>query len=73
MVSVMNIITDKFGWDLNMFDEKMVAEWREEAFKSTPLMSEQAWNWCLAELRDKAVLFSKNHYIRVLDTGSCCL
>lgn len=71
MVGVMNIVADKFRWNVDIFDEGIVADWREEAFASTPLMSEQAWNWCLAELRYKAVLFSKDQYIRVLDTGSC--
>ena len=39
--------------------------------KRRPLLSGKAWTWCLAELRDKAVFFNKNHYVRTLDTGSC--
>ena len=71
MVAVMNTLTDKPEWQVNIFDDEVVALWREEAFATTPLMSEKAWTWCLAELRDKAVYFKENQYIRVLDTGSC--
>ena len=41
MVGVMNLLTDKFQWNVDIFDEGIVADWREEAFASTPLMSEQ--------------------------------
>jgi hypothetical protein len=71
MVAVMNTLTDKPEWQVNIFDDQIVARWREEAFVTTPLMSEKAWTWCITELRDKAVYFKKNQYIRVLDTGSC--
>ncbi|KAK0101338.1 hypothetical protein ONS95_006515 [Cadophora gregata] len=71
MVAVMNAVTDKPAWHVNIFNEKIVGDWREEAFATTPLMSEKAWNWCMDELRDKAILFGENQYVRVLDTGSC--
>ena len=38
MVGVMNIVTYKFQWNVDIFDEGIVADWREEAFASTPLM-----------------------------------
>ncbi|RDW56739.1 hypothetical protein BP6252_13994 [Coleophoma cylindrospora] len=71
MVAVMNTLTDQPEWQVQIFDDEIVARWRKEAFVTTPLMSEKAWTWCVAELRDKAVAFEKNQYIRVLDTGSC--
>ena len=71
MVAIMNTLTDKPEWHFKILDEQIVARWREEAFATTPLMSEKVWTWCLAELRDKAMHFEKNQYIRVLDTGSC--
>ncbi len=71
MVAVMNTLTDKSGWHVNISNDQIVADWREEAFATTPLMSERAWSWSLNELRDKAVHFGENQYVRVLDTGSC--
>jgi hypothetical protein len=71
MVAVMNTLTDKPDWQVKIFDDQAVASWREEAFATTPFMSEKAWTWCLAELRDKAVHFNNNQYVRVLDTGPC--
>ena len=46
MIGVMNIVTNELQWSVDIFDEGIVADWREEAFASTPLMSEYAWNWC---------------------------
>jgi hypothetical protein len=71
MVAVMNTLTDKPNWHIDIFNKDTVTEWREEAFAATPLMSEKAWAWCKAELRDKAVEYKQKQYIRVLDTGSC--
>ncbi|UKZ82496.1 hypothetical protein TrVFT333_010285 [Trichoderma virens FT-333] len=71
MVAVMNTLTDKPGWHIDIFNEDIATEWRKEAFAATPLMSEKAWAWCIAELRDKANEYTQKQYIRVLDTGSC--
>jgi hypothetical protein len=70
-VAVMNTLTDKPEWQIKIFDDQIVDGWRKEAFATTPLMSEKAWTWCVAELRDKAIYFEQNQYLRVLDTGSC--
>lgn len=35
-----------------------------------PLMSTRAWDWCLAELQDKAALFGKTGRVLVFNTGS---
>ncbi|PWY70308.1 hypothetical protein BO94DRAFT_539764 [Aspergillus sclerotioniger CBS 115572] len=71
MVAVMNNLTDHPDWHVDIFNDEVVALWKKEAFDTTPLMSEKAWDWCLKELRDKAVYFRENQHIRVLDTGSC--
>ncbi|KAL7939878.1 hypothetical protein V8C35DRAFT_287955 [Trichoderma chlorosporum] len=71
MVAVMNTLTDKPDWHVDIFNKDTVAEWRQEAFAATPLMSEKARDWCVAELRDKADEYKQEQYIRVLDTGSC--
>ncbi|KAH8808628.1 hypothetical protein F5884DRAFT_677499 [Xylogone sp. PMI_703] len=66
-----NELTDRPNWRMDILNQDIVDQWRGEILASTPLMSEKAWAWCVAELRDKAV-YSKDHgYFRVLDTGSC--
>ncbi|OQE00544.1 hypothetical protein PENVUL_c050G02714 [Penicillium vulpinum] len=73
MVAVMNHLTDRPAWYTKIFGDEVVAEWKQETFDTTPLMSEKAWEWCLKELHDKAVDLRENLqiHIRVLDTGSC--
>lgn len=71
MIALMNEFTDKPGWHVEVFNEQFISSWRREVFASSPLISQKAFAWCVAELRDKAGDFRRNHYIRVLDTGSC--
>ena len=65
IVAVMNTLTDKPEWQVKIFDDQIVNEWRKEAFATTPLMSEKAWTWCVAELGDKNIYFEQNQYLRV--------
>lgn len=69
MLGVMNALTDKPHWEEKVFDDEISKKWGEEAQK-IHLMSEKAWEWCLLELRDKAVRFKKTGRVLVLDTGS---
>ncbi|CAK7565336.1 MAG: hypothetical protein SEPTF4163_003251 [Sporothrix epigloea] len=76
MVAVMDRLTDKPNWFIDVFDDAVVAQWRAELerdrFILNPrLMQGKTWPWCVQELRDKAVYFKEHHHIRVLDTGSC--
>lgn len=71
MVTVMNQITDLSTWQVDVFKDDPVTDWQSVAFVGYPLMSEKAWSWCVQELRDKALFFAENQYIRVLDIGSC--
>ncbi|PWY80491.1 hypothetical protein BO70DRAFT_362443 [Aspergillus heteromorphus CBS 117.55] len=71
MVAAMDNLTDRANWHVDIFDDEAVADWKREVFGTTPLMSEKTWEWCLKELRDKAVYFREKGHIRVLDTGSC--
>ncbi|CAK7266918.1 hypothetical protein SEPCBS57363_002329 [Sporothrix epigloea] len=76
MVAVMDRLTDKPDWFIDIFDDAVVARWRAELerdhFILNPrLMKGKTWPWCVQELRDKAVYFKEHHHIRVLDTGSC--
>jgi hypothetical protein len=71
MVAVMNELTDRVDWQNGIFDPSTVDGWRKDAMDSEPLMSNKAWEWCVAELRDKAAYLKEHGYVRVLDTGSC--
>ncbi|KAL7650252.1 hypothetical protein ACMYSQ_012052 [Aspergillus niger] len=74
MTAVMNRLTDRPNWHVDVFDDEVVARWRQDSSASiamNPLLSNRAWDWCVQELRDKATEFRQQGHIRVLDTGSC--
>lgn len=76
MVAVMDRLTDKPAWFIDVFDDVIVARWRAEldrdhVIANPRLMKGKTWAWCVQELRDKAVYYKEHQYIRVLDTGSC--
>ncbi|KAL5353681.1 hypothetical protein ACLOAV_001721 [Pseudogymnoascus australis] len=73
MTHVMNLLTDKPGWHVDVFNDSAVEAWRAEMEARYHLLSARAWAWCLAELRDKARVWEATALIRVLDTGSCVL
>jgi hypothetical protein len=57
MVAVMNDVTDKPGWHVDIFNHDVADCWRDQILASAPLMSEKTWEWCVSELRDKATYF----------------
>lgn len=69
MLGVMSALTDKQDWHKKVFDEDIVGRWKEEA-RAVPLISDMAWDWCLAELRDKAKRLERIGRTLVLDSGS---
>ncbi|CAK7275552.1 hypothetical protein SEPCBS57363_006752, partial [Sporothrix epigloea] len=76
MVAVMDRLTDKPNWFIDVFDDAVVAQWRAELerdhFIMNPrLLKGKTWPWCVQELRDKAGYFKEHHHVRVLDTGTC--
>ena len=56
MTAIMNVLTDKENWQVDIFNDKVISNWHEEV-SSMKLFSKKPWDWCLAELRDKAQLF----------------
>ncbi|OBT99904.1 hypothetical protein VE01_02208 [Pseudogymnoascus verrucosus] len=78
----MSDLTDKSGWNVDVFDNTIVAKWREETFQAqearvaqgeelkTRVTSERAWDWCILELRDKALTFDEDRFVRLFDAGS---
>ncbi|EON97703.1 hypothetical protein UCRPA7_6802 [Phaeoacremonium minimum UCRPA7] len=69
MLQLMDAITDKPSWHVKIFNEEIVKKWHDEA-TAKPLISEKAWEWVVAELRDKARDFEKTGKVFTYDTGS---
>ncbi|KAI1140179.1 hypothetical protein F5Y05DRAFT_308671 [Hypoxylon sp. FL0543] len=74
MMNFINQITDKPKWEEKVFDETIVARWREEA-KSAPsegldedvFFSGEMFEYCIRELRDKAEKAKVTGIVNVLD------
>ncbi|BEJ15263.1 hypothetical protein CspHIS471_0410300 [Cutaneotrichosporon sp. HIS471] len=62
MMRVIDLLTDKPGWVDKLDNDEIISKWRAEAlalpFKQG--FTDKMFDWVVAELRDKAVLFKKN-------------
>ena len=68
----MNGITDKPNWARDLLGpnaENVIAQWADEALR-LPLISPRAWDWCVAELHDKARFAYETELVFVLNGGS---
>ncbi|KAF1977877.1 hypothetical protein BU23DRAFT_657381 [Bimuria novae-zelandiae CBS 107.79] len=74
MLRLMDAITDKANWYLKIFDETIVTRWRYEA-QATPngLISDQAFEWCVKELRDRVEEFKEDGFVKTLESDSRCV
>ena len=73
MMAFMGQITDKPDWQTKVYDDAIVAKWRAEA-KAQPnvdkddvFMSDAMFDYCIAELKDKAAAYKETGYINTLD------
>lgn len=66
---MMNDITDKPSWDEKVFDRDIVAKWTDEAISKMGFTRDMV-EWCIAELRDKALEFRRTGMVGVLDVGT---
>lgn len=108
MVVVMEVLTDRPNWHVDVFNDDVIQSWRQELAEShdyitslwleepephsdndddavmdrreigeraynetSALINDSTWDWCIKELRDKALALRKTGYVRILDTGSC--
>ncbi|RAL15214.1 DUF4246 domain-containing protein [Aspergillus homomorphus CBS 101889] len=89
MLRIMEMLTERQNWEVDVFDEGIVQQWYREILvqfqaRSGPdewgdmsidldLITSKTWDWCIAELRDKAVSFREKDYIITLnaDSGVC--
>jgi len=69
MLRFMDAVTDKPDWNRKVFDDKINSKWREEA-KGDRMMSENTFEWCITELREKAQEFEEDgkEWIKTLDS-----
>jgi hypothetical protein len=72
MLGLMESITDKPNWDTKVFNDTIVDKWRAEAMEM-PLISQPAWEWVLAEVRDKANAFKASRRVLALDSNARCV
>ncbi|KAL1618746.1 hypothetical protein SLS56_010437 [Neofusicoccum ribis] len=84
MLEVMNQLTDKDEWERKIFDETIVEKWRKEAVSAEPQLTtwsrytftnsqgftDQMFNFCIAELRDKARVYKDTKIVRIFDTAA---
>jgi len=69
MLRCMEKMTDKPNWQQGVFSDEKVSAWKDEAKKADWKISDKAWAWCVAELRDKARRFVDAGRTIVLDYG----
>ncbi|GAW15293.1 hypothetical protein ANO14919_047020 [Xylariales sp. No.14919] len=76
MMEFMNQITDKPEWERKVFDEGIVNKWHEETMGARSqemdldgdvYMSEEMFDCCIEELRDKAKEYKDTGLISILD------
>lgn len=74
VLHLINSLTDKKDWHVNINDFSVCQTWREEAFTSRLAhfpMSTMLWEWCLFEMRMKGAKYSSEPgSIAVLDSAS---
>ncbi|KAK1223167.1 hypothetical protein PQX77_013960 [Marasmius sp. AFHP31] len=69
MLAMINEITDKPEWDRKVNDQTIVAKWKKEALgKEGVDFSEAMFDYCIAELCDKAAHFAQTGRVTVLDS-----
>ncbi|CAI7583195.1 unnamed protein product [Penicillium glandicola] len=74
MLRLMRHITEHPGWDRAILDsdETKLVQWYQDATEETEgfLISTATWNWCLAELRNKAETWQATGRLLVFDSSS---
>ncbi|KAH7040622.1 uncharacterized protein B0I36DRAFT_357895 [Microdochium trichocladiopsis] len=75
MLEFMGQITDKVDWQRKVNDDDIVAKWKTEASREIDVngtedeyLSEEMFDYCMKELRDKAEYMEKTGIVTVLDS-----
>lgn len=69
MMQIMNVITDKPEWERKVFDEHIIAKWREEVARSGHDATPKMMNWIVKELQWKAGILEQTGFVEVFDGG----
>lgn len=75
MMAVIDLLSDKPGWEDKVNDEAITAKWRKEAL-AMPIkqgFSDKMFDYVLAELQDKAALFKKNGRVTSVYDGAAAV
>ncbi|KAK1225615.1 hypothetical protein PQX77_011442 [Marasmius sp. AFHP31] len=71
MLTMINEITEKPEWAKKVNDDAIIAKWRKEALGREGVdFSEAMFDYCIAELRDKAAHFDQTGRVIVLDNSA---
>ncbi|KAI0011831.1 hypothetical protein F4779DRAFT_571445 [Xylariaceae sp. FL0662B] len=68
MLAFMSELTDKPNWDDNVFNEEIVEQWRQEAPNQGGYFGKKMFEYCIQELREKAIRHKETGMVAVLDT-----
>ncbi|PSN66200.1 hypothetical protein BS50DRAFT_668919 [Corynespora cassiicola Philippines] len=64
MLNFMDAVTDKADWDKKVFDEGILRRWRAETrLDKGGLIIDSAFQWCIAELQDRAKDFGQEKFV----------
>lgn len=69
MMRVMNLVTDKVDWERKVFDQDIIAKWRDEVARSGQDVSEKMMDWIIKEMQWKASILEKTKFVQVFDDG----
>ncbi|KAE8406247.1 hypothetical protein BDV37DRAFT_281157 [Aspergillus pseudonomiae] len=69
IMRVLNSITDKPGWYLEVFDEATTAKWRREIAASDEEITPNMVRWIMDEVKWKAQKYSATGHVVVFDSG----
>ncbi|KGO38628.1 Protein of unknown function DUF4246 [Penicillium expansum] len=69
MLQLMSYVTEQPDWENKTEDPQTLEEWHQHAVSVFDL-DEPSWQWCVKELRDKAVDFKRTGYVAVFDADS---
>ncbi|KAF4303366.1 putative duf1665 domain containing protein [Botryosphaeria dothidea] len=72
MLDFITQISDKPDWDRKVLDQEIVAKWKSEACRfdescQDDFLSEPMFEYCIAELREKALVHQEKGFITVMD------
>jgi hypothetical protein len=65
MMQIMNHITDKANWGRKVFDNTIIAKWREEVFSSGQDVTPKMMDWIIRELQWRANILERTGFVEV--------